>query len=335
MRKIFFFSFMATLVTIFLILPGPVLAQKIDPTKVSASLKAAGGAVGGIGYVQVTALSKIVEEVYPKVKISIVPGAWIGNMHRIQKGEIDFGSTTLVMSKMAHEKTGPFPDPLPNVRALASVQDDNFYFAVVRKDFPADSVGEIVKKKLKVRLCTLARGNATEWIWRMAFAEMGVKWEDVDAWGGKMNFVPWADAVSLVKDGHADGILAVGAEGIGWLMELSTVRDVKFLKWDADLYQIMTRKHGFLEGKKLKAGSFKGLDHDLLAPADSGVFAVRTDLGDDIAYTLVKALAENEGKFQSFHKGLSGFKGANVAKNTGLPLHKGAELYYREKGLLK
>jgi len=150
-----------------------------------------------------------------------------------------------------------------------------------------------------------------------------------------MNFVPWADGVSLVKDGHADGILAVGAEGIGWLTELSTVRDIKWLKWDPDLYQIMTRKHGFLEGKKLKAGSFRGLDHELLAPADSGVFGVRKDLGDDIVYTLVKALAENEGKFLSFHKGLSGFKTAEMAKNTGLPLHKGAELYYREKGLLK
>ncbi len=335
MRRKLFFIMVAGLFGLGLIVAGAVTAQKVDPAKVSASLKAAGGTVGGIGYVQVTALSKIVEEVYPKVKISIVPGAWIGNIHRLQKGEIDFGSTTLVMSKMAHEKVGPFPEALPNVRAMASVQDDNFYFAVVRKDFPADSVGEIVKKKMKARLCTLARGNATEWVWRIAFAEMGTKWEDVDAWGGKMNFVAWADAVSLVKDGHADGILAVGAEGIGWLMELSTVREVKFLKWEPDLYQIMVRKHGFLEGKKLKAGSFRGLDHDLLAPADSGVFAVRADLGDDIVYTLSKALAENESKFQSFHKGLAGFRGADVAKNTGLPLHKGAELYYREKGLLK
>jgi TRAP transporter TAXI family solute receptor len=310
-------------------------AQKIDPTKVSASLKAAGGTVGGIGYVQVTAFSKIVEEVYPKIKISIVPGAWIGNIFRTNKGELDLGSSTLVMSKLAHDKKGPFTEALTNVRAMVSVQDDNFYFAVVRKDFPADSVGEIVKKKMKARLCTLSRGNATEWIWRMAFAEMGVKWEDVDRWGGKMNFVAWADAVNLVKDGHADGILAVGAEGIGWLTELATVRDIKFLKWDPELYEAMVKKFGFLAGKKLKAGSFKGLDQDLLAPADSGVFVVRNDLGEDIVYTLVKALAENEAKFQAFHKGLRPFKASEMAKNTGLPLHKGAELYYREAGLLK
>jgi len=334
MRKIFFLSMMGFF-AMSLVLGSAAHAQKIDPTKVSASLKAAGGTVGGIGYVQVTAFSKIVEEVYPKIKISIVPGAWIGNIFRTHKGELDIGSSTLVMCKLAQDKKGPFTEPLPNVKAMVSVQDDNYYFAVVRKDFPADSVGEIVKKKIKARLCTLSRGNATEWIWRMAFAEMGVKWEDVDRWGGKMNFVAWADAVSLVKDGHADGILAVGAEGIGWLTELATVRDIKWLKWDADLYQAMVKKFGFLEGKKLKAGSFRGLEQDLLAPADSGVFVVRTDLPDDVVYTTVKALAENEAKFRAFHKGLRPFKAADMAKNTGLPLHKGAEMLYREKGLLK
>jgi len=337
MRKKFFFVMVVGLLGLGLILPTLVQAQKIDPTKVSAAIKAAGGTVGGIGYVQVTAFSKIVEEVYPKIKISIVPGGWVGNILRTDKGELDFSSSTLVMSMLAEKKMGPFEDKgeLKNVRALVSVQDDNFYFAVVRKDFPADSVAEIVKKKMKARLCTLARGNATEWIWRMAFTQMGVKWEDIDAWGGKMHFVAWADAVSLVKDGHADGILAVGAEGIGWLTELATVRDVKWLKWDGDLYNAMIKKYGFLEGKKMKAGSFRGMDQEVSAPADSGVFVVRTDLSNEVVYTMVKALAENGAKFQEFHKGLRGFKVESMGKDTGLSLHKGAELLYREKGFLK
>lgn len=318
-----------------LIIPGAAWAQTIDPTKVSALLKGGAGTVGGTGHVQMTALSKIVEDAYPKIKMSVVPGAWIGNIFRTNKGELDIGSTTLVVSKMAHDVKGPYQEPLPNVRTLVCVQDDNYYFAVVRKDFPADSVEEIVKKKIKARLCTLSRGNATEWVWRMTMAEMGVKWEDIDRWGGKMNFVSWPDAVSLVKDGHADGILAVGIEGIGWCTELSTVRDVKFLKWDPDLYQKMVKKWGFVEGKKMRAGAFRGLDHDLLCPGDSGVFVVRVDLAEDVVYTLLKALAENEAKFQAFHKGLRGFKAADMAKYIAFPLHKGAEMLYREKGFVK
>lgn len=335
MRKILFLILVGGLLGVFLLVPAVVQAQKIDPTKVSALLKAGAGTIGGTGHVQMTALSKITEDVYPKVKMSIVPGGWVGNIFRVNTGELDIGSTTLVVSKMAHDLRGPYQQPLPNVRGLVCVQDDNYYFAVVRKDFPADSVEEIVKKKIKARLCTLSKGNATEWVWRMTFAEMGVKWEDIDSWGGKMNFVSWPDAASLVKDGHADGILAVGIEGIGWCTELSTTRDVKFLKWDADLYQKMVKKWGFLEGKKMRAGAFRGLDQDLLCPGDSGVFVVRAALPNEVVYTLLKGLAENEAKFQAFHKGLRGFKAANMAKNLVLPLHKGAEMLYQEKGFLK
>ncbi len=313
-------------------LPLALAAEEIDPTKVSATLRAAGGTVGGIGYVQMTAFAKIVEETYPKIKMNIVPGAWIGNIFRTNKGELDIGSSTLVMCRLAKEQKGPFTEPLPNVRALMNVQDDAFYFAIVRKDLPADSVGEIVRKKVPARLFTLSRGNATEWIWRMAFQELGATWDDLSKWGGKMIHGAWADGVNLVKDGHADGILAVGGYQIGWLTELASVRDLKWLQWDMDLYQTMVKKYGFLPNKKLPAGSFRGQTDDVLAPADSGVFVVQKDLSKEVVYTIVKALAENEAKFQNFHALLKGFKASLMGKNTGLPLHEGAMLLYKEKG---
>lgn len=305
----------------------------VDPTKVSATLRAAGGAVGGIGYVQMTAFAKIVEETYPKIKMNVVPGAWIGNIFRTQKGDLDIGSSTLVMSRLAHERRGPFEgQSLPNVQALMSVQDDNFYFAVVRKDFPASTVGEIVRKKVPARLFTLSRGNATEWIWRMAFQELGVAWDDLPKWGGKMGHGAWADGVNLVKDGHADGILAVGGTKIGWLTELSTARDLKWLRWEDDLYKAVVAKYGFLSGRALPAGSFKGQSDDVIAPADSGVFVVRKDLPPEVVYTCVKALAEHETKFQTFHALLASFKASLMGKNTALPLHEGAAMLYKEKG---
>lgn len=310
----------------------PALAA-VDPTKVSATLRAAGGTVGGIGYVQMTAFAKIVEETYSKVKMNVVPGAWIGNIFRTQKGELDIGSSTLVMSRLALERRGPFEgQTLSNVQALMSVQDDNFYFAVVRKEFPANTVGEVVRKKVPARLFTLSRGNATEWIWRMAFQELGTTWDDLPKWGGKMVHGAWADGVNLVKDGHADGILAVGGTKIGWLTELSTVRDLKWLRWDDDLYKAVVAKYGFLSGKALPAGSFKGQSDDVIAPADSGVFVVRKDLPVEVVYTCVKALAENEAKFQTFHALLAAFKASLMGKNTALPLHEGAAMLYREKG---
>lgn len=235
----------------------PAAAGAYDPAAVSAVLRAGGGTLGGIGYVQMTGLAKLVGDTYPKIKITVVPGGWIGNIPRTDKGELDVGSTTLVMTRLAAQKKGAFTADYPNVRSMLAVQDANYYVAVARKDFPAATVGEIVRKKLPARLATLAKGNATEWIWRTAFEEMGASWEHLEKWGGKMNHVDWANAVNLVKDGHVDAILAVATGKIGWLTELSTSRDLKALKWDDDLREDIIRKYGFLRGV-YPAGSFRG-----------------------------------------------------------------------------
>lgn len=314
--------------------PLESLAAQVDPTKVSAVLKVGGGTVGGIGYVEMTGLAKVVGDAYPKVRITVVPGGWIGNIPRTNKGELDLGSTTAIMTQLAVKKRGAFNEDYPNVRGLMRAQDQYWFVAVVRKDFPAETVGEIVRKKIPARLCTLAKGNATEWIWLTAFEEMGASWDDLPKWGGKMNHVAWADGVNLVKDGHADGILAVVFGKIGWMTELATARDVKFLQWDKEVKDLLVQRYGFTDGV-MPAGLFRGQEKAVPAPTDGGVVVVRADLKPDVVYTITKAVAENGEKFKTFHAALVNFTSEGMPKDVGgFPLHEGAAMYYKERGWL-
>ncbi len=306
-----------------------------DLSRVSANLRAGGGTVGGIGYVEMTGFAKTVADVYPGIKISVVPGGWIGNIPRTNKGELDLASTTRIMTKLAVQKQGAFKDDYPNVRSIMNVQDEYQFIAVVRNDVPARTVSDIVRQKMPLKLTTLARGNATEWIWRTAFEEMGGSWDRLGEWGGKMSHVAWADGVNLIKDGHADGILAVVTGKIGWLVELTTVRDMKFLPWDQDLLDHLTRKYGFVQAT-LPAGQFRGQDEPVKAPTDGGVFVARADLPADVVYASLKAVAENGEKFKTFHAALAPFKAEGMAEHVGaFPLHDGARAFYRDKGWLK
>jgi hypothetical protein len=317
-----------------LVTPARGEAAAIDPTKVSANLRAGGGTVGGIGYVQITGFAKTAGDTYPDVKINVVPGGWIGNIPRTNKGELDLASTTRIMTKLAVAKQGAFTESYSNVRSIMNVQDQYQFIAVVRKDAPVSTVADIVKNKAPLRLTTLARGNATEWIWRTAFEEMGGGWEQLTQWGGKMSHVTWPDGVNLIKDGHADGILAVVTGKIGWLVELTTARDMKFLTWDQDLLDHLTKKYGFVQAT-LPAGEFRGQAEPVKAPSDGGVFIVRADLAKDVVYASLRAVAEHADKFKTFHPALAGFKPADMAKDLGgFPLHQGAELLYKEKGYL-
>lgn len=313
----------------------PLGEAAVDPTKVTANLRAGGGTVGGIGYVEMTGFAKTVGDAYPGIKISVVPGGWIGNIPRTNKGELDLSSTTRIMTKLAVQKQGAFDQDYPNVRAIVNVQDEYQFIAVVRKDFPATTVSDIVRNKRPARLTTLAKGNATEWIWRTAFEEMGGNWEKLAEWGGKMSHVAWADGVNLIKDGHADGILAVVTGKIGWLVDLTTAREMKFLQWDRDLIDHLSKKYGFVEGM-LPAGEFRGQTEPVPAPTDGGVFVGRAELPKEVVYACLKAVAENSAKFKTFHAALAGFKPEAMARHIGgFPLHDGARMLYEEKGYLK
>jgi hypothetical protein len=302
--------------------------------EVTATLKGGGGAVGGVGFVMLTAVNKVVSAAYPKISMTVVPGGWVGNITRVETGELDLASTANILCTMAEKGIPPLDKPFPNVKALFGVQDDMFYFMFARKDFPFNSVGELIEKKHPVRLCTLSKGSVTEMAFRTALGYRNVTWDTIKDWGGKVNFVQWGDAVSLVKDGHADLICAAGIEKIGWALELSTVRDMKVLKWEPGFLDHARKELG-MGTRKMKGGVYRGIDYGVDCPASSGEIIINAKVPDEVAYAIVKAMAEGAQDYRSHHSAFRTFTAEGMPKDIGLPLHPSALKYYKEKGYLR
>lgn len=317
-----------------LLLAGVSSAADPDPKKVSAVLKAGGGTVGGVGFVMMTGMSKVVKDAYPRLDISVVPGGWVGNIPRVDKGELDVAHTTIAAASMAKLVKAPFDKPLKRANSIFATQERLFYAAFVRQDFPVDSLEDIFKKKVPARLCTLALGNLTELMWRQFFLYHKTSWEDVSSkLGGKMNFVAWGDAVNLIKDGHADGILAVGTEKIGWALELTASRDMKILKFTETDLNYMSKTFGFGRGT-IKANTYSKITEDRICPTDSGMTIANSGLEDTAVEAILAALWNGADKYSKYHAGLANFKAQGMCKGMPLPLHKAAEKFYKAKGCL-
>lgn len=302
--------------------------------EVSAVLKGGGGAVGGIGHIVLVAMAKVVKEMYPRIDISVVPGGWVGNILRTETGEMDIATTNITVANLAQAVKPPYEKPFKNVRSLVVTQETGYYIAIVRKDFPVDTVEEMFKKKIPARLCTLYLGNVTELIWKNIFLSHNVTWDDISRWGGKMNFVPWPDAVNLVKDGHADGILARGATRIGWAIELATARPIKILKFSESEMEFLNKTYGIQQGV-IPGNSYPGIPEDTICPADEGMSVVHKDVPDDVVRGILTALWDGADKFAKHHADLAQFKRESMCKGMPLPLHPAAEKFYKEKGCLK
>ena len=323
--------FVAVFFTVTLACAGFATAGDKD---VSAVLRAGGGAVGGAGFVMLTGVAKLVSEDYPKVSITVVPGGWVGNITRVNVGELDLASTANTLCQLAEKQEAPLNEPVPDVRSLFSVQDTMYYFMFARKDFPADSVQEIFENKMEARMCTLSPGSVTEMQFRSALASQGLSWDDIKSWGGEVNFVKWGDAVNLVKDGHADIICAAALGKAGWAMELATVRDMKVLKWSPELLEAINKRTG-TRTETMPGGLYEGIDYERNCPASSGEIIINADVSDDVAYAIVKAMANHEKDYREHHAAFKSFRAEGMAKGIFLPLHPGAEKFYREMGYLK
>jgi TRAP-type uncharacterized transport system substrate-binding protein len=81
-------------------------------------------------------------------------------------------------------------------------------------------------------------------------------------------------------------------------------------------------------------------DKEIVSICGPEVLAVNANVPDDIAYTMVKAICENAELIRSSHASVSSFSSENAYKwlvrfTKYVPLHPGAEKYFREKRYIK
>jgi uncharacterized protein len=69
----------------------------------------------------------------------------------------------------------------------------------------------------------------------------------------------------------------------------------------------------------------------------AALWACRSDLPDDLVYKLVKAMYSDEGLdyLGKVHPAGKGIKKENAARWAPIPLHPGAEKFFKEEGFLK
>ena len=95
-------------------------------------------------------------------------------------------------------------------------------------------------------------------------------------------------------------------------------------------------KYPWYASYTIKAGTYPNQDRDVRTTAVKMVMFTRGDMPEDVVYNLTKALWEHIDELGQAQKNLKGLKPEDAVKDiAGVPLHPGAEKYYREIGVLK
>lgn len=316
---------------------GATQADAAKPVTKPAQLKVASLSVGSSWYVYAATMSELLRTNLPAGSmVDVLPySGGVGNAKLVSTNEADLGLTFSVNGKWALEGNVAYDKKIPNLVALAGGFDEYYVGIVATKKSGITSIKDIKEKKLPVRLMTVQVGSQGEFATRQVLEANGLSYDDIKKQGGSVTHTSFEVVQSAMVEGKADMFMQVITQGHPAVSEMAVTTDLHFVSLEKDAIETLG-KYGNIPAT-IPVGSFKGQDYPVNTVGFTTVLFTNTDLPENLAYTITKAVAENKPALEQGHKALKYFNPEKAwsPENVGMPLHPGAARYYKEKGWLK
>ena len=241
---------------------------------------------------------------------------------------VDFGVTSSAMLSAAYHNTLAGKGPYRNLRLIAKIEDPFYYLVAARRETEIKDFSVIRQKKMPVRIM------GTDGNMMTILKYYGITAEDLKTWGGKTG-VTAEEAIKGDFDILA-GFLAspsMNPESSYWTI-LSQKFDLYFMELPEELLKQIASQNIDAEFVEVHQKLLEGINRNIRTLGRSGeaIFA-RDDSPEQAAYDMAKAIDENHGALKWFIRVYT-YDPKTVWQNFGVPLHPGAEKYYREAGYI-
>jgi TRAP transporter TAXI family solute receptor len=268
--------------------------------------------------------------------IDILPYAGgVGNMNLVSKGDAELGMGFPVTGKWAMEGQMAYDKKMPNLRGLVGGFDEYFIGIVATKKSKITALEDIAKKKMPIHLVTVTKGSLGEFANRQIMEAVGAPYKTIESFGGKVTHTSFGVITKMLVDGQADVFMQVVTAGHPAMTEIAITADVVFLGLNDE---VIKKLSAFGWGPAtLPANIFKGQTAPVPTIGTTTSLITTDKLPEEAAYAVTKTLCENRETLAKGHAGLKPFNPQMGWKfeNLGLPLHPGAERYYKEKGWMR
>tara|TARA_R110002096_G_scaffold33400_5_gene96594 strand:+ start:8213 stop:9214 length:1002 start_codon:yes stop_codon:yes gene_type:complete len=284
------------------------------------------GGTSGVYYPVGSALATLYGEKIPGVQAQVQSTkASVENLNLLQQGKGELALALGDSVKFAwegNEEVG-FKAPLTKLRGIAAAYP-NYIQIAATADSGITTLADLKGKSLSVG----APKSGTEVNTRAILAAAGMSYDDM----AKVEYLPFAESVELQKNRQLDATVQSAGLGVASIKDLSNAMPTTIVSVPADIVAKLGAP--FVPGI-IPAGTYEGQTADVPTVAIMNFFVTREDVSDETAYQMTKLLFENLPTLVAAHKAAANIKLENALNGMPLPLHPGAERYYREVGLIK
>jgi TRAP transporter TAXI family solute receptor len=279
------------------------------------------GGQSGVYYPMGVALSQIYAKSIPNVRATAqVTKASAENLNLLQagRGELALALADSVSDAWKGEAEAGFPKKLDKLRGLSGTYS-NYIQIVANADSGIKTLADLKGKRISVG----AAKSGTELNARAIFKAAGLTYADL----AKVEYLPFGESVELIKNRQLDATLQSAGLGVASIRDLSTSVKIVVVPVPADV--VAKVGDAAYQPAVIPANTYTGQTQDVATAAIPNFLVTHSGVSDELAYQMAKQMYENIDTLYAAHNA------ANAIKGMPVPLHPGAERYYREVGLVK
>jgi TRAP transporter TAXI family solute receptor len=324
MKRIGAFTLVAVLVAA-LAVPASVGAQQRRLVTIAS------GWVVGVYYPLAGAMSRIAYKAKDlNIRATVESsGASVANAQLIGTGDADFA---LLQNDIAYyafngATLAAFKDkPVKNMGGIFTIYPELVHVVA------GQGAGVASVRDLKGKRVVLGpQGSGTEQNALQILEIHGLKESDL----GRADRIDAAAAADQLKDGRVDAAFFTTGLGSAVIVDTFISGKAVLVPVAAGEGETLRKKYPFYTMEKVPANTYKGQEREIVTPAVMAMMVARRDLPDDLVYKFTKAIFDDLAQFHASHAAAKGLTLQSALGGMPIPLHPGAEKFYKEKGVAR
>lgn len=284
------------------------------------------GPQGGAWVPLAGSLKAMWEKALPGDTVQTSPGAGIANVLGIEQGKAEIGFGNSISTVDGIQGIEPFKAKTTNVCQMASLYPQ-YFKVVVLADAGINSIADLKGKSVAIQ----TRGNTAEVATQHILKTVGLDYAAL----GKANFIPsYTDAVSLMKDGHAQAFTLGTTSPASSIMDLASSRDMKILPYSDETVAKMRAINPGYAKIEIPANTYPKQTQPVQVVGYAAHLIASCKLPADKVYAMTKTMHANWKDLVLITKAIEVTTPKMMAEDIGVPMHPGAVRYFKEIGAL-
>ena len=287
-----------------------------------------GGGSTATFYAVASALGQLISDNTSCTATGQATNGGTNNMQLLQSGEIELGMADQYTANIAYTGLGEFEGkPVDNLRAVAVIYRG--YFAIQATPKSNIETAEDLRGKT---VCVGMANSGTETVTKAVFGAMGFDYtnaKDINA-----EYVGASSGTDLLRNGQADAMTFFAPIPDSSQTEIMLTAGTYLVSLSSEGISAFSYEGSPLAPDVIPAGTYDGQNEDINTVYAPMVLWTTAEMSEDVIYEITKMLYENLDTLENSNAVFGKINAENITAGISIPLHPGAERYYKEVGVI-